>query len=223
MILHIPLYDLHSQEVWRYAGQTAPPKTHCQIYAACITEAQALLAPRAAWQTFAYNPQLAVLCRDNETLSLTGSSITRHLAACRRVTILCVTIGAALENAAHAAFQSGAYTRGLLLDSAGSAAVEQAADYANNIITAQAQQEGWQTTPRFSPGYGDWDISCQPALLRWGGGQDLGMTLTTAYMLQPRKSITAIIGWQQTAPATQTRGCAACNMPNCRVKRHTLD
>lgn len=219
MLLHIPLHHLDAREVWRYAGQTEVSETLQKLYAQCVTQALALLQPIATWQTFAYDPAAATLRRDNATLSLSGCSITRHLAACQRVTVLCVTIGAALEEAAHDAFQAGAYGRGLLLDSAGSAAVEQAADYANSIIDAQARRKGWQTTPRFSPGYGDWDLASQLELVRWGDGHNIGLTVTTAHMLQPRKSITAVIGWQRNVAAAQSQGCAACNMADCRLRR----
>ena len=178
---------------------------------------------RATWRTFAYDAAAAMLRDADRTLPLTGRSITRHLVACRRVTVLCVTIGAALEEAAHDAFQAGAYGRGLLLDSAGSAAVEQAADYANGIINAQARQEGWQTAPRFSPGYGDWDLTAQPALLRWGDGHKIGLTATAAFMLQPRKSITALIGWQDRAVTAWRQGCETCTMTDCRMRQGSDD
>ena len=50
-------------------------------------------------------------------------------------------------------------------------------------------------TTRFSPGYGDLPLSCQPAfLVASGADRALGICATAAHLLVPAKSITAVIG-----------------------------
>jgi len=49
--------------------------------------------------------------------------------------------------------------------------------------------------PRFSPGYGDTDLSVQkPLLRRLQADKTLGITLNSAYLMTPVKSVTAIAG-----------------------------
>lgn len=219
-MLHIPLARLTEREIYRYAGEPASSAPAlATLYAACRTEILSLIQACAAWQTYDYDPASGVLHSDGESLALAGQSIINHLAACHRATVMCVTIGAALEEAASAAFRQGAYAKALLFDSAGSAAVEQAADYVNNLITDIAARAGWHTTPRFSPGYGDWPLTSQPALVAWSHGQDLGIKVTPSYMLQPRKSITAVIGWTNRNVTAEAAGCDACQFTACRLRR----
>jgi len=51
------------------------------------------------------------------------------------------------------------------------------------------------TTPRFSPGYGDWPITEQSRIIRLLDGQrQIGLNVTKDSLMVPRKSITAVIG-----------------------------
>ena len=59
----------------------------------------------------------------------------------------------------------------------------------------EAAARGLAATTRFSPGYGDLPLSCQPAfLVASGADRALGICATAAHLLVPAKSITAVIG-----------------------------
>ncbi|MBQ3442618.1 MAG: methionine synthase, partial [Selenomonadaceae bacterium] len=73
---------------------------------------------------------------------------------------------------------------------------------------------------RFSPGYGDWDLTAQEKLFTISGAEQIGMSLTSAMMLEPRKSITAIIGLKRTADNLQAKkDCATCDKFDCPARK----
>ena len=86
-------------------------------------------------------------------------------------------------------------TDGLLVDACASSLVEQAANVLNAHIVEEATARNLAATSRFSPGYGDLSLSCQPAfLVASGADRALGIHATAAHLLVPTKSITAVIG-----------------------------
>ena len=49
-------------------------------------------------------------------------------------------------------------------------------------------------TPRFSPGYGDWELSAQKDILRVCGGNQIGISVSDNFMMSPQKSVSAVFG-----------------------------
>ncbi|MDD4335226.1 MAG: hypothetical protein PHY77_06425, partial [Desulfotomaculaceae bacterium] len=52
-------------------------------------------------------------------------------------------------------------------------------------------------TARFSPGYGDWPLESQQQFIESISGEKIGLAVTSHYLLQPVKSVTAVIGWSR--------------------------
>lgn len=223
-IFNAPLLSLDQKECKRYAGlasQTAFPDE--LITKACM-EALTLISPRGIWQTYDYdNKNHAIL---SETpIQLKGEGIVKHLQAASKVAVLAVTIGMELETEVTRHFETGEYTRGLLLDAAGTTAVEANADYIENLITKEAISHGYSPLFRFSPGYGKWDISSQPDILTLAGGNEINVNVTPSCILTPRKSVTAVIGLvphtitAEQISACKTKSCQTCNQINCFARR----
>ena len=76
-------------------------------------------------------------------------------------------------------------------------------------------------TDRFSPGYGDLPLSLQPALCEILDVQRrLGLYVTDSLLLNPMKSVTAILGLAPTPRPTPIRGCAVCpNRGECAYRK----
>lgn len=125
---------------------------------------------------------------------LPGRDIARHVEGCTRVVLLAVTLGAQSEMLLRRERALSA-TDGLLVDACASSLVEQAANVLNAHIVEEATARNLAATSRFSPGYGDLPLSCQPAfLVASGADRALGIHATAAHLLVPTKSITAVIG-----------------------------
>ena len=220
-VYHTILSDVPENETARYAGLGDNPDFPAALLREACLEARLLIAPRAAWEIYSYSNHTIEAERP---LILENPSIINHLSGCRKIIVLALTIGDALEKKAAALFEAGNYTAGLLLDAAGSAAVEAAADKVNDYLTSLAAREGLHSVMRFSPGYGDWKITVQPRLLELAGSNQIGLSAAPSCMLVPRKSITAVIGLKDsvadTVPVFRCRqNCATCSQNNCLARK----
>ena len=188
------LTSLPEAEVRRYAGQRKPTDLPMGDIGAACREGLLLAQPQCSWQVYDYDDENFSILSDPPLL-LSGKALNKHLLGCHRIAVLAVTVGPMLEDQVEQLFASGNYNAALLLDAAGSAAVEVAADQADLAIAAAAAKVGNRTSRRFSPGYGDWDLAVQPNLLPLAEGHKIGVMVTSSQMLLPRKSITAVIGF----------------------------
>lgn len=72
--------------------------------------------------------------------------------------------------------------------------IEQFVDLINDEIKNQAATKGKTTTPRFSPGYGDINLSTQKDFFRLLNCSRIGLTLMDTLIMAPEKSVTAFVG-----------------------------
>ena len=74
--------------------------------------------------------------------------------------------------------------------------------------------------PRFSPGYGDFDIQYQEPLMRMlDCAKTIGLTMTDSCMMTPTKSVTALIGASPIKERCPIAGCEACEKKDCEYRR----
>lgn len=139
---------------------------------------------------------------------LRGSDIQKHLDSSEEVLFFAATLGAQADRLIRAA-QVGNMAYALVLDALSSAMIER---YCDECETVMREKTGGYFTARFSPGYGDFPIELQGALLRFLSAEKrIGLTATENHILIPRKSVTAVIGITDTE-GTKRRSCEQCNM-----------
>jgi hypothetical protein len=220
-LYHGQLINVSYDETKRYAGIKSNdlfPESSIQN---ALLEAQLLAKPQGVYEIYSYN-ELNQLIQSTPPLHLLGSSITKHLANCSHAAIMAVTIGEQVETTITNHFSTGNYQAGLLLDAAATATVESIADQVNRLIDSLAAKEGYATTWRFSPGYGNWNITIQRNLLTALHAETIGLTVTESFMLQPRKSITAAIGLRSKERCQNVMPqppCATCAQKNCLARK----
>jgi len=141
------------------------------------------------------------------------------------VAVAVCTVGPELEEEEARLAAAGELLDALVLDAIGSAAAEAAADALNLEVCALAAERGLAAAPRVSPGYGDWDTACQPALLELLPIGDLGITLTSGAMMTPRKSVSFAVALGTDEDAARRAGsrCARCGLKDCRHRRTRLE
>jgi hypothetical protein len=84
---------------------------------------------------------------------------------------------------------------GVIYDAVGSELVEEALNIYQNKLRITLRREGKNlSTARFSPGYGDCDITVQDIFFKVLPMAQLGVTLTPTYIMRPEKTITAFAG-----------------------------
>ena len=92
------------------------------------------------------------------------------------------------------------------------------------LRTAQARHPGLYLTDRFSPGYDDLPLSLQSEFLRaLNGEKRLGVCAGPSYLLNPMKSVTAVIGLSDQPQPARIRGCAFCAFKqNCTFRERGM-
>jgi hypothetical protein len=146
-------------------------------------------------------------------------AVENKVAAGLKAVFFLVTIGLCLENEVNACFQRNNYARGAVLDAVGTELVEKAANLVEQKLSRFASHRGWEATPRFSPGYGDWPLTAQPALVALLRGPVIGVKVTASCMLEPQKTISAAVLLGKGKLPPFSRGCAVCCQNDCCYRK----
>ena len=219
----MPIYNaqiltIDAAETRRYAGlRKAQNFGEKNIRDAC-EEALLLIDVRGVWEVYDYcNHTVAA----EPPFTIAGKSIIKHLDGCDKVICMAVTVGFEIEREVTKKFERGEYLSSILLDAAATSAVEQAADLMEKNFAAKFSKDGYKMRWRFSPGYGDWNLTEQEKLFKICGADKIGMSLSSAMMLEPRKSITAIIGLCKELGTRnwELGNCETCNKFDCSMRK----
>lgn len=152
-----------------------------------------------------------------------GKSLAGHLAGCSRALLFAATAGIETERQRKRAFVSSP-SLALVPDAVGTAAIESLCD---RLCGQWARKcSGWTLRSRFSPGYGDFPLSAQrPLLDSLNARQTAGIALTDALLMVPQKSVSAVIGMEQTSYAAEAppacperEHCQACGRRDCAFR-----
>lgn len=208
------LQKIDIAETKRYAGLRTSENFSDKIVADACMAAQAIAKPRGIFQQCCYDSDSCqLLCE--EPFTIEGSKIREHLKNSEIAIIMAVTIGGDIEKEVNTLFSKKEYSKGLMLDAAATTATEMIADQLNHYIDEMAAKHGYETTWRYSPGYGDWPLTQQMNLIKAVHADQIDIHLTSGCMLVPQKSITAIIGMARSVVESGIpSGCRNCSMHN---------
>ena len=206
-------------EALRYLGAGAhPPEELRQQAAAVAEELAAQVQPRHTYKLFPLAREESGFRLGGTDLVLSGQTAERMLAQCDQVVLLACTLGTKFD-AMVRSVQARDMARAVILDACGSALVEQGCDESERDIAARFP--GRYLTDRFSPGYGDLPLSFQPAICALlDATRRVGIHVTPSFLMNPSKSVTAIIGLSEKPQMARIRGCAWCVMRNtCTLRK----
>ncbi len=214
-----PLMNIDPDETRRYAGLNKAPNFNKKTILEACREVLYVAEPRGSWEIYDYDAEKGLVLAD-KPFYLEGKKVTQHLCKAEKVVIMAVTIGETVEEEIAHRFKNGEYTLAVLMDAAATTAVEQVADSIEKAVDQKILMQGLIRRWRFSPGYGDWPINCQPRMLELSKAREIGLGVTSSLMLNPRKSVTAIIGL---VPKTEDipqekQSCKFCPNPQCNFR-----
>lgn len=148
-----------------------------------------------------------------------SAALHRNLLGCQEVILFAATLGLEVDRLIARA-GAGRVSEGAVYQAAGAALIEEVCDRANDALRQESEAEGWYLRPRFSPGYGDFPITCQPEIARLlRTPERIGLTVTDSMLLLPIKSVTAVIGRSREALPCHQLGCEACGKLDCAFRR----
>ena len=203
--------ELDVSEALRYlgVGGGAPEalRRQAEDMAGALTAA---LRPRYTYRVCALTHSGDSFLLPEANVVLSGNTAARMLAQCDQAVLLGCTLGPRFDTMLRTE-QARDMARAVILDACGSAWVEAGCDEAEKELAARLP--GRYLTDRFSPGYGDLPLDLQPAICAALDAQRrLGIHVTESCLMNPSKSVTAIIGLSDRPQAARIRGCAYCSM-----------
>jgi hypothetical protein len=222
MPLKLNLEDISIEEVKRYLGYKKNKHTDGEkitdLIKNLIEENYTLLLPEGEYITGkVIAEESQEIITDVFPRPIKGSTIIKHLSNSTFLSFILVTIGNKIDKRLSEYFEKGEYTNAVILDAIGTVAVEKSADMVNGIIAVEAKKFGYFLTKRFSPGYGDWSLDYQKDFLRLFASKRMDIKVNEAFLLDPQKSITAVVGWKKNVSTALGETCS-CNI-ECPYRR----
>ena len=205
-------------EAMRYLGAGEGDDALRRQLAAVASELTAALEPRYVYRVFDLARENGDILLAGTGVRLTGATASTMLAQCRRAALLACTLGSGFDTLLRKE-QVRDMGRAVMLDACGSAWVESGCNAAEEEL--RARLPGLFLTDRFSPGYGDLPLDIQPAVCAaLDAGRRVGIHVTPSFLMNPSKSVTAVIGLSDKPQMARIRGCAWCVMRNtCTLRK----
>jgi hypothetical protein len=173
--------------------------------------------PRAELRSYRVGEAAGRVLVDEE-VELRSPKLARVLAPCHRIVVFVVTLGPGIDELVDDAMCRRPHL-GLMLDTAASMAAERQADRLTHLLGGRLDP-GLGLTLRYSPGYCDWPLREQSKLFDLLPERPAGATLSTDYLMTPRKSVSGVIGIGPRRAVRET-GCACkhCSRKDCVNRR----
>lgn len=149
-----------------------------------------------------------------------SKSLAKNLNGCESVYIFAATAGVDIDRIIRR-YSALSPAKAVIAQATGVALIESLCNWFCKSIIKEEEKVGYYIRPRFSPGYGDFDISYQKEIINILGATKLtGITLTDSLLMVPTKSVTAVMGVSKTNNGCILSGCEVCNKTNCEFRRN---
>ena len=165
-----------------------------------------------------------------EGTEFVSSGLARHLEGCDTLLLFGATLGARVDTALRR-ISIRSIAEGAAAQAVAASLIESYLDQ-QEVLWKQDLPDTWQYRSRFSPGYGDWDLTEQQKIFRLlNCPKTIGLTLTAGGIMAPTKSVTAVIGIDRSGkkpagPEASRCGkkskCAACGNVDCPFRQEEL-
>ena len=207
----ITLSSLNRSEALRYMGAKAlnPDKMTSDIMDE--VESELLKVCRPAY-TFTEIPK--------GSPAVGGNDIKEVVAESEKVLLIAATLGIYVEKLLRKT-QITDMAKAVVVDAMASVAIEQFMDKIEDEL--KERYKGLYFTNRFSPGYGDYPLEKQREVVKiLNTEKKLGLSLSDSLLLNPTKSVTAVIGLHTNEVKGKincTSKCMKCGNKNCPYRR----
>ncbi len=199
---------LNLAQVARYLGYGGKPLDGELLAEIDSVEAQlrAVATPRVIHRAFS----LEGTSLQGTTLRLEGDDIAQLLQTSHGCLLFALTLGRGVDQLLQT-LQIQNLSRAVVLDACASSMIECLCQDIDKAFRQHYQAEGAFLTMRFSPGYGDLPLHTQDAFCALlETPKTIGLTAARTHLLNPSKSITAMVGISHTPQAHTRTTCSYC-------------
>ena len=204
--------NIDEKEVLRYLGykgQKIEEELLLKI-SDTIEEGKKLFAPKIIYKEYPINILENGVEVIGTTLVLEGNDIKKLLIDSSRCILMAATIGNYIEKKIRL-YERIDLTRGMILDSVSTTAVEDLCDKVCDLIEKDIIEDFEELTFRYSPGYGDLSLNIQKNFIEvLDATRKIGVNVSEHMLLFPRKSVTAIVGIRKKLGKKTKKSCINC-------------
>lgn len=176
-----------------------------------IEETKRVSRPRYIYNFFLLKKEEDILL-ENTDLILKSKDIKSHLQYSSECVVMCATLGNEIEMRINY-YSKTELLKSIILDACASTYIEALCDKAELSIKEEALHRKLYITERYSPGYGDFNISIQKDLLNIiEASKKIGVSVTDSFIMLPRKSVSAVIGIQKKRTEKNLNKCDLCTL-----------
>lgn len=213
--------DTRTTEAIRYLGygKHAIDNQTFSLVLEAFDELDRIVEKRMIYRIFDFKI-LSEDCMEIENMKIQSKNLSVNLDGCEKVVLLGATLGVGVDQL----LKRYSYTnmaKTVVLQACAAAILEEYLDAWQANLAQELSAEEYGLRPRFSPGYGDFSISHQEAILRMlDAPKKIGLSMTEGNMLTPLKSVTAVIGLKKNEQNCDCKSsCEKCEKTNCAYRR----
>ena len=136
-----------------------------------------------------------VVIPESESL-FQGENMLRLLKKCDYATLLVCTIGEDIVKKNELLAKSS-IADAFYLERVAAWMADYMAEQVGAKIETEIRKNGYEPTFRYACGYGDWGLEAQSEIMRLTEADKIGVSITESFIMEPRFSVSAVIGWER--------------------------
>ncbi|MFI3250050.1 MAG: methionine synthase [Eubacteriales bacterium] len=203
---------IHLPDVYRYLGYGGyqPDHTTQTQIDALSQRLETVAQVKGIYRSFPLEWKEGTPYCVGTTLGFEGNSVSTLLKESSHCMILAITLGHSVDTWLKQ-LQVQDMSQAVIADACASSLVEQYCDQLEEEARGTIGEKFF--TDRFSPGYGDLPLSTQlPFCQVLDTSRKIGLSVSSTALLQPKKSITALLGVCDTPQPMTIKGCDHCSL-----------
>lgn len=149
---------------------------------------------------------------ENAEIVLGGEDIKKHLATSDECMFMAASLGGDIDRLIKK-YSATDMEKAVIADACASAAIENVCDNYVRRAEEAYNKKGLYLTDRFSPGYGDMPLESQRIVCDVTQcAKSIGLLCTRTMILEPTKSVTALVGISDKVQQKRREGCENCRL-----------
>ncbi len=213
--------EIRKSEIFRYLGYKKNQyDTETEMIVDEITEKLlSVISPKSLYREYP-------LCMNDDKMEIGGYSgmlinskgLKKNLDGCDKAILFAATLGSEAD-ALIRRYQVTSIAKAAIAQAVSTEIIEAYCNETVELIKEEKLKDGYFLRPRFSAGYGDFELSHQRDFFKMLEiTKNLGIYLTDECLMVPTKSVTAVIGISKKADTSQKENCSNCNKKDCEYR-----
>lgn len=154
----------------------------------------------------------------SEGPSFSGSRVAAAMQGADKALLFVLTLGLSASEFSRELAENDPF-EAFLFDAIASVMVESLANDFQDEMERKLGDQGLHGGLRYSPGYCDWPVVENPALLHFIAAEKIDIATTEGGMMHPEKSISGMIGYGPDKEKVKINPCISCKRSECNHRR----